>query len=148
MQAEFSVVADIAADPELVWDTVTDWEQQGDWMPATSVRRLPGPVGAVGECFVARTGLGPLAFDDPITVTDWDRPRRCEVLHTGRVVRGVGAFYVEPTDEGSRFTWWERIKVPGGPVAPLLWRLGHPLTGAGFDWALRRLKRQVEGLAA
>ena len=104
MQAEFSIAVDIAADPTSVWVTVTDWEQQGDWMPATTVRRLPGPVGAVGERFVARTGFGRIAFDDPITVTAWDRPRRCEVLHTGRVVRGVGAFYVEPTGEGSRFT--------------------------------------------
>jgi len=148
MQAEFSVTVDIAADPEAVWDTVTEWEQQSAWMPATSVRRLPGPIGAVGERFVARTGFGRIAFDDPITVTAWDRPRRCEVLHTGRVVRGVGAFYVEPAGQGSRFTWWERIMVPGGPLAPLLWRVGHPLTRAGFAWALRRLKRQVEAQAA
>lgn len=144
MQGEFSVDIEIAADPVVVWDTVTAWEQQGAWMPATNVRHLPGPRRAVGERFVARTGLGPLAFDDPITVTSWDPPRRCEILHTGRVVKGVGAFYVEPVGDGSRFTWWERIEVPGGPAAPLLWRVGHPLTTAGFDWALRRLKQQVE----
>lgn len=144
MQAEFAVSVDIAAQPMTVWATVTAWEEQGSWMPATSVKRLPGPVGAVGERFVARTGVGPLAFDDPITVTAWDSPRRCEILHTGRIVRGVGAFYVEPVGAGSRFTWWERLEVPGGPLAPGLWRLGEPLTRAGFGWALRRLKRQIE----
>ncbi|MBA2455012.1 MAG: SRPBCC family protein, partial [Nocardioidaceae bacterium] len=72
MQGEFSVDIEIAADPVAVWDTVTAWEQQGAWMPATHVRPLPGPRRAVGERFVARTGLGPLAFDDPITVTSWD----------------------------------------------------------------------------
>lgn len=144
MQAEFGVDIEIAANPQTVWDTVTAWDQQGGWMPATSVQRLPGPVQAVGERFVARTGVGPVAFDDPITVTAWDPPHRCEILHTGRIVRGIGAFRVEPHGTGSRFAWWERITVPGGPVAPLLWRIGDPLTRAGFAWALRRLKRQVE----
>lgn len=144
MQAEFSVDVDIVASPHSVWDTVTAWEQQGAWMPATTVRHLPGPKKAVGERFVARTGVGALAFDDPITVTAWDPPHRCEILHTGRIVRGVGAFWVEPTGAGSRFTWWERIVVPGGPLAPLLWRIGHPLTRAGFGWALHRLKHQIE----
>ena len=144
MQGEFSVAIDIAAEPARVWGAVTDWEQQGAWLPATTVRHLPGPVGAVGERFVARTGPGPFSFDDPITVTAWDPPRRCEILHTGRVVRGIGALHVEPAGAGSRFTWWERITVPGGPLAPLLWRVGHPLARAGFAWALRRLRRQVE----
>ena len=144
MQAEFDVAVDIAADPQTVWDVVTSWEEQGAWMPATTVRHLPGPRQSIGERFVARTGVGPLAFDDPITVTAWDPPHRCEILHTGRIVRGVGAFYVEPLGTGSRFTWWERIAVPGGPLAPLLWRIGGPLTRAGFGWALRRLERQIE----
>ncbi|MBA2531095.1 MAG: SRPBCC family protein [Nocardioidaceae bacterium] len=144
MQAEFSVCVDIAARPVEVWQHVTAWEEQGAWMPATVVRRLPGPVAMVGERFVARTHLGPLGFDDPITVTAWEPPQRCEILHTGRLIRGVGAFYVEPSSRGSAFTWWERIEVPGGPLAPALWRLGHPVVRAGFGWALRRLKRQIE----
>lgn len=144
MQAEFSVSVDIVARPAQVWQHVTAWEEQGAWMPATAIRRLPGPVAMVGERFVARTRLGPLGFDDPITVTAWDPPRCCEILHTGRLVRGVGAFYVEPSGRGTGFTWWERIEVPGGPLAPALWRLGHPVVRAGFGWALRRLKRQIE----
>ncbi len=144
MWAEFEVAVEIAAPPQIVWDVVTSWEEQGDWMPATTVRHLPGPRKAIGERFVARSGVGPFAIDDAITVTAWDPPERCEILHTGRVVRGVGAFWVKPLATGTRFVWWERIDVPGGPAAPLLWRVGHPLIRAGFGWALHRLKRQIE----
>ncbi len=148
MQGEFSVSVDIDADPLRVWDTVTAWETQGDWMPMTTIRRLPGPQHALGERLLGRTGVGPLALADPMTVTSWDPPHRCEVLHTGRWVHGVGAFYVEPVAAGTRFTWWERIQVPGGPASPALWRLGHPLLRAGFGWALQRLKRQIESEAS
>lgn len=145
---EFQVTVDIAAAPAAVWDTVTAWETQGRWMPATTVRRLPGPGGGIGERVVAHTGVGPFRLPDPFTVTAWDPPHRCEILHTGPIVRGVGAFTVEPAGGGSRFTWWERLDVPGGPLSPLLWRIGRPLVRLGFGYALRRLKRQVEAESA
>ncbi len=144
MRAELRVGVDIAAPAQLVWDVVTSWERQGEWIPFTRVRRLPGPHGTVGEHVLARTALGPLGFDDPMTVTAWEPPSRCLVEHTGRVVRGSGEFGVQPQGAGSRFTWSEVVSVPGGRLAPLLWRIAAPPLRLGFGVALRRLKRVVE----
>lgn len=143
MQAEASVSVDVAADPETVFAAVVDWQRQGEWIPLTRVRVLAGEPG-LGQRVIARTGVGPVGFDDPMTVTWWDPPHRCEVLHTGRVVRGSGAFVVEPAPGGSRFTWEERVLVPGGPLAPLLWPLGRLVSRASLAWAQRRLARLLE----
>lgn len=143
MQADVSVSRFLRAAPETAFAAVLDWTGQGRWIPLTATR-VVDPTPAVGQRVVARTGLGPLAFDDPMTVTLWDPPRRCEVLHTGRVVRGTGAFIVESAPGGSRFIWEERVVVPGGPLAPLIWPLGRLVTRASLAWAQRRLARLVE----
>ncbi len=130
-----------------MWRLLVDWDRQGDWIPFTRTRYVDGPALAVGTRIAARTGLGPLGFVDPMTVTAMDEPHRYEVVHTGRVVKGVGSFAVEPDGRGTRFTWWERVEVPGGPLAPLLWRVGAPLTRLAFGHALRRLRRLAESEA-
>ncbi len=59
--------------------------------PATPRTRLGGR-------FRAWTGLGAVGFWDPMTITAWERGPdgggRCEVLHSGAVVKGEGEFAV------------------------------------------------------
>ena len=147
MQAELRLHVDIDATPEAVWRWAVDWRRQREWIPFTTVSHVGGPVLGIGTRLVARTAIGPLGFDDHLTVTALEVPRTYEVLHTGRLVKGVGAFEVQPrgeAPESSRFVWWERVDVPGGPLAPLLWRIGEPVTRRLFGWALDRLARAVE----
>ncbi len=142
------LATDVDASPDVVWRWAVDWTRQRQWMPLTDVRHVDGPQLGVGTKVVARTGVGPLGFDDPMTVTAVDPPCTYEVLHTGALVKGVGAFEVQPRPtaggERARFVWWERVEVPGGPLAPVLWLVGRPLTKLAFGWALRRFARAVE----
>jgi hypothetical protein len=89
------------------WAAVTDWVGQSRWMPLTSVEVAEGD-GALGTRLAARTGLGPLGFLDTMVIDVWEPPTRCEVEHTGRVVRGRGIFEVAEVAAGrSRVTWTE-----------------------------------------
>lgn len=148
MQAEVRLELPVAAAPQRLFAVLADWSRQREWMPCTQVDMVDGPPLAVGTRVLARTGVGPLGFTDPMTVTGVadgaNGSGRFDVLHTGRVVRGVGTFAAEPDPVGSRFVWWERVEVPGGPVAPLLWWVGGPVTRLLFGWAARRLRRIVE----
>lgn len=144
VQAELVVRARIDAHPDQVWRLLVDWERQCEWIPLTRTRLVDGPVLAVGTRIAAHTGLGRVGFVDRMTLTAVDAPRRYEVLHTGRVVQGVGAFVVEPDGSGTRSSWWERADVPGGPLAPALWWVGGPLTRLVFRAALRRLRLLAE----
>ncbi|NUR08748.1 MAG: SRPBCC family protein [Nocardioidaceae bacterium] len=139
---------DVAAPAALVWALVTDWPRQGDWVPMTRVERVDGADG-VGGRFRAWTGIGPVGFWDPMTITSWERGPdgggRCEVLHRGRVVRGEGEFLVEAYGaDASRFTWAEVVDVPLGRLGALGWRLLGPVVGRVIDGGLHRLREVAE----
>lgn len=144
MSADVRVTRLVAAPAERAWRLLTDWERQGEWMPATRVRSSDGH--RIGGRIEAWTGIGPVGFLDIMTITSWDPPRRCEVLHAGRLVRGPGMFAVEPVSLGScRVVWEERLDLPLGAIGRLAWPLVHPLARAGFAFALRRLARTLSG---
>lgn len=140
MTAEISVDVIVDAAPAVVWDAVTDWSRQSDWMLGTVVRATEhGGVG-VGGGIEAFTGVGRLGFLDTMVITEWDPPRRCVVRHTGSVVRGLGIFEVFALPEGrSRFVWAEELDLPLGPVG----RFGWPVVRPAFAWGVRRSLRQL-----
>src|SRR5206468_904597 len=98
----------------------------------------------VGGGVEAFTGLragraSRFGFLDTMIITGWDPPRRCEVRHTGRLVRGSGAFEVEPLpDGGSRFTWAEWLEVPLGRLGVVGFLLIRPLLRSSLRAALHR----------
>ncbi|HEX4429358.1 MAG TPA: SRPBCC family protein [Frankiaceae bacterium] len=141
---ELRVSVEVDASPERVFAGLTDWARQGEWMPGTSVRVTQGNGDSVGDEILARTALGPVGFDDPMRITGWEPPLRCEVLHLGRVVRGGGVFLVEPQASGSRFTWIEWVDPPLGLIGQMGLRAGRRPTQRALAVALRRFARWVE----
>jgi hypothetical protein len=145
VSAEITIDVIVDAPPEAVWDAVTDWPRQSEWMLGTTVRATDQDGVGVGGGIEAFTGVGRLGFLDTMVITEWDPPRRCVVDHTGRVVRGLGVFEVFALPDGrSRFVWSEELDLPLG----VLGRLGWPLVRPGFAWGVRRsleaLARDVE----
>lgn len=141
---ELTVSVAVAAPAERTWALVTDWALQGRWIPATAVTVTRGSGTAVGDRVVARTAVGPIGFDDPMEITRWDPPHRCDVVHLGRVVRGTGIFAVEDLGPArSRFTWAEQVEVPLGAVGLVGFRLLRPVFGLMLRVALRRLARMA-----
>lgn len=135
---------DIEAPVEQVWGYLVDWPRQSDWIPATHVWGVDEGAG-IGTQIEAWSGLGRVGFLDTMTITAWDPPHRCEVLHTGRVMRGEGGFVLAPRGaDGSRLDWWERLRVPGGAAGPLVAPLVGPLSRQMIRRALGNLKRGVE----
>ena len=134
----------VAASPLVVWEALTDWEGQSGWMVATTVTTESGGGHRVGERLTAVTKVAGVGFSDAMEVTRWDPPRRVEVAHLGRVVRGTGTFAVEPAPGGAWCIWAEDLDLPLG----LLGRLGFALLRPAFQLmlrrSLRRLARQVE----
>jgi carbon monoxide dehydrogenase subunit G len=133
----------VAAPPEAVFQAVADWERQSDWVAFTTVTAEGGPH-RVGERLLAVTKVAGVGFSDPMEVTRWEPPRRVDVRHLGRVLRGTGTFLVEPAPGGAWFVWSEDLDLPLGVVG----RLGFAVVGPAFRRmlrrSLRRLARMVE----
>jgi hypothetical protein len=118
--AAFEVIRHTQLDAEVAWSRLTDWERHGDFIPFTKVA-LTGVIrDDVGAGFVARTGIGPFHFDDPMDITVWqpplwERPGLCEIHKRGRVVVGWAILTVAKTDEGAMISWQEdaRFRLAG-----------------------------------
>lgn len=134
---------------EEAWRRLTDWERHADHMPLTTVTRTTPPPAGPGAVFVARTGVGPLAFDDPMEVVVWEPPGtcgpagRCRVEKRGSFITGWAEIDVRPHGprpaEASRVVWREELRVR--------WLPG-PLDGLAGRVSRLLFARTVSGLLA
>lgn len=142
--AEIVRSVDVDVPAHDLWVAVTDWRRQGEWIVGTRVVPTYQDGRGVGGRVEAVTGVGPLAVHDPMEITAWDPPHRCEVRHLGRVIRGTGAFeVVELGPHRSRFVWAEWVDPPFGLLGDLLFPAVRPAVAALYDVSLRRLAAWV-----
>jgi carbon monoxide dehydrogenase subunit G len=149
--ARFTASIDVQAPVERVWDRITDWPAHGRWIPLTTVWVTTDRPDGVGARFVGRTGIGPIAFDDPMEVVEWTppvdgRPGYVRVEKHGRVVLGWAGFEVAPgPGAGSRVRWTEDAQV----VPVRLTRPASRLIEIGARFGLHRVLRamadEIEG---
>ena len=144
---------DVDASPEQVWATITDWERQGEWMLLTDVRTVGGPAQRLHGRLAARTGLPlpggrHLGVLDTMIITKWEPPRLVEVQHTGRIVRGPGAFEVVPRGEHATLVCSETWYLPYGLLGRVGWALSRPFVVWGLRRSLQRLAVVAEARPA
>lgn len=157
----------IDAPVEEVWTLVTDWPAQSRWIPLTTVTLdRPGQAGpggsgqagpgssGLGARFTGRTRLGPIRFDDPMEVTEWQpatggAPGRCRVRKLGPWLTGWAEIEVAHAGAGARVAWSEDIRLrwmPGfadrvlGPVIAAIggWLFGRALRKMAAEFARSR----------
>lgn len=135
----------ISAPVDVVFAAVTQWTEQGRWILGTRVEVREGDGASLGSELAAWTGAGPLGFWDTMVISRWDPPYRVDVLHTGKVVRGVGVMEVVALPGGrSRFIWSEELDLPLGALGRLGWPVVRPAMRAGVSRSLRTFARLVE----
>ena len=129
----------IEAPIEKVWASLADWESQGDWMLQTTVEVTSDIREGVGTKIAAFTGVGKLGVMDHMQVTRWEPPFICDVVHTGKVIKGTGRFQLTAINSYStRFDWSEEILAPR-PVFLLI----APGLYVGVRLSLSNLSRQL-----
>ena len=111
----------LPCDAQRAWYEITDWNKQGKWMLQTSVWLTSEIESGPGTEIAAFTGpfhklfprLKFLGVLDTMVVTNWHPPFICDVLHTGKVIKGTGRFEVVAiNDQKSQFNWSEIIWAP------------------------------------
>ncbi|GAA3297199.1 MULTISPECIES: SRPBCC family protein [Dactylosporangium] len=143
--AHFTTSVEVNAPAEQVWAALTDWRNHARWAPLTTVRLTTDRMDGLGAGFVARSGIGPLGFDDPMTVVRWEPPHRCDVDKHGRVIRGKAWFEVVAlSGERCRVDWSEDVTVVPHRLDRLTGGLVALVGKAGFGQALRKMAREFD----
>ena len=143
-----AIRVDCDASIEKVWAKIADWGSQGEWMVATRVWLTSDISEGVGTSIAAFTGpahriypkLSFLGLLDTMTVTTWQPPSRCDVIHTGKILKGTGTFQLDSNGPNSTtFFWSETIDIHRA-----LFLFGAPFIWLGVRISLARFARQFK----
>jgi len=138
----------LACNQERAWQAIADWEGQGNWMLQSKVWVTSQIREGVGTSIAAFTGpfyksypkFAALGLLDTMVVTKWQPPIRCDVLHTGKVLKGTGTFeLIEISQSATRFNWSEDIecsRLQFLAIYPFLW-IGVRISLARLSTSLR-----------
>ena len=138
----------IRASQQAVFNYVSDWEKQSDWIKFTTVHKLSN-VTDEDVNLLAVTRLGPIRLLDTMVVTDWQPFERIVVEHTGRLILGKGIFSVKRlTSNSCEFTWQEITPVPFGQVGAIALAMIKPILRIPFNLSLKKLKSNIESASA
>ncbi len=142
--AEFVLTVSSSRPAAVQFAHLVDWDAHSAAIPLTRLRHDGRP--RRGQEFVARTGLGPLGFDDPMRVELYrppagdapgDLPGVVEIAKSGPVVGGRVRWTVTPVAGGSVVEWHQLLSIPWLP------RWADPLVGVvgrlAYSAGLRRL---------
>ena len=137
----------IEAPVHRVWDVLIDWEAQPRWMvDARSVTVLSPHREGPDVMLRCRTAIaGGMVVNDDMVTTDWREYSTIGVRHVGPLIRGEGAFELQPAPGGTYFVWWEDLNPPLGRVGELVAdAVVVPLVSRVFRSSLARLKALCE----
>ena len=127
--------------PEVVWELITDWEHQDDWMlEASDFEVISEQRAGIGVRAEATIKIAGIKTRDEVRVVAWEPPKLLSIEHLGWV-SGRGVLHLTPVAEGTHIYWREELKPPLG----ILGALGMTL----FAPVMRRIfKRDLRILAA
>ena len=140
--AFFEITRSVPVGAQECWLRVTDWPRHSALVPLTTVAAVGGGTTELGSVVAARTGLGPLGFDDPMEVVLWQPPTpqapgRVRLEKRGSVVLGWAEIEVRADGAGSLLRWREEIRLRGVPA---------PLNAVLASGGRRVFGRVVDGL--
>jgi len=148
MNNSIAITVKLPVSIDKAWDSIQDWESQSNWMLLTRVWVTSEIRKGIGTEIEAFTGLAPskkfFGILDSMRVTQWNPPYSCEVLHTGKIIKGTGLFQLEKINEEETFFHWSEIVI--APRA--LFFLIFPGLYLGVRISLSRFARALVGPGA
>jgi len=148
MSNTLRITINLPCSQERAWAAIADWESQGNWMLQTKVWVTSQIREGAGTSISAFTGplykfypkFSSLGLLDTMIVTKWQPPEICDVVHTGKILKGTGSFVLSPINSTStKFNWSETIecsRLKFLAIAPFLW-VGVRISLARLSTSLR-----------
>lgn len=125
----------------VVWELITDWEHQDDWMLEASDFVVIGDqregVGVVAEATVKIAGI---RTRDRVRVSKWEPERRLEISHQGWISGSGELVLTQMSDGDTRLDWVEVLHAPLGIIGAIGLRAVTPVMRRIFERDLRVLE--------
>ena len=135
----------IKADQKVIFDCVSNWEKQSEWILFTTVHIISAAPNQLGTKLLATTKFAAIKLIDTMIVTEWQPFEKITVEHTGRIILGKGIFKIHSISENNcEFTWEEITPIPFGAVGQIGLVIVKPLMKLLFGISLKRLKSNIE----
>lgn len=113
--------------PEIVWELITDWEHQDDWMlEASDFAVVSSHREGVGVEAEATISIGGIKTRDRVRITQWEPGRLLGIAHLGWV-SGHADMKLLPSNGSTRLVWREHFTPPLGVVGALGMTLFKPI---------------------
>ena len=143
------VAATLPGPPEVVWELITDWEHQDDWMlEASDFVVISAHREGVGVEAEATVKIGGISTRDRVIVTGWEPGRRLAIAHEGWV-SGRGEFHLTPLGKDRTHVFWrEELQPPMGLLGAFGLTGFKPLMKRIFARDLRVLEGLVRARTA
>ena len=111
------LAATMPGPPNVVWELITDWENQGDWMlEATDFVVISDHREGIGVEAEATVKIAGITTRDKVRVVGWEPNRRLSIEHEGWV-SGRGDFYLTPLGKDRTHIFWrEELNPPLGAL--------------------------------
>ena len=135
--------------PDVVWDLITDWEHQDDWMLEASDFAVTSPqregVGVEAEATVQIAGI---KTRDRVRVAAWEPGEHLAIEHLGWVAGRGDIFLIGLGDDRTHVYWREELWPPGpDPFRRMGLALFKPVMARIFKRHLRVLRGLVRARA-
>ena len=134
--------------PHVVWELITDWENQSDWMLEASDFVVTSDhregIGVEAEATVKIAGI---STRDKVRIVGWEPGRRLAIEHAGWV-SGRGEIYLTPLGRDRTHIFWrEELEPPLGALGAVGLMGFKPLMKRIFTRDLRVLAGLVRARA-
>lgn len=143
----FEMEGDLPGSPERVWELITAWERQSEWMLEMSDVVVTSPqregLGVTAEATVSIAGI---STRDRIRVDAWNPPHHLGIVHEGWV-GGRGDLRIRAnSDSTTRLNWREELQPPWGIIGAIGLRLIRPFITRTFRRDLGALRGLILSL--
>jgi carbon monoxide dehydrogenase subunit G len=133
----------IGAPPAEVFAYLSDLENLSEWQTGvTSARRTSeGDMGVGGTAIVVRELMGQ-TIEAPLTITEYDPPRRLAIGSEVSGVRALGVLDLAPADDGATTELSFAMEIRGSMLTTFMEPMIAGAAGGDIDASLERLKQR------
>ncbi len=135
--------AAIGAPPAEVFAYLSDLENLAEWQTGVvSARRTSeGEMGVGGTALVAREIMGQ-RMEAPLTITEYDPPRRLGISSEISGVKGIGILDLAPTENGAATDLRFAMEIRGSMLTSFMEPMIAGAAGGDIDASLARLQER------